>query len=106
MPCSSFNGYSSARALAKLYGNVVNTGNNEGKDILSKPTVELLDKVQANGTDVVLQFEMAWSEGLMKIPVPTVSIIIIYVCTSICFMWFVVFILWLSKTKLRPISCY
>ncbi|XP_029643639.1 beta-lactamase domain-containing protein 2 isoform X1 [Octopus sinensis] len=71
LPCSSFNGYSTARALAKLYGNLVNTGNNKGKDILSKPTVELLDKVLINGTDAVLKFEIAWSVGLMKIPVPT-----------------------------------
>ncbi|XP_014771999.1 beta-lactamase domain-containing protein 2 [Octopus bimaculoides] len=63
LPCSSFNGYATARGLAKLFGNIVNTGNNKEGDILSKSTVENIDDVVSSQIDAILNFHIEFGRG-------------------------------------------
>ncbi|XP_029636766.1 beta-lactamase domain-containing protein 2-like isoform X1 [Octopus sinensis] len=70
IPSTSVNAYSTARSLAKLYGNLANAGYNKGKDILSKSILNELTKVKLSGTDQVLLLERALGLGFMLHPLP------------------------------------
>ncbi|GAB1606000.1 beta-lactamase domain-containing protein 2-like [Argonauta hians] len=48
LPCSSMNGYTTTRALAKLYGNIANIGHNKEGDILSKTSADTIEEMPSN----------------------------------------------------------
>ncbi|GAB1606168.1 beta-lactamase domain-containing protein 2-like [Argonauta hians] len=65
LPCSSTNGHGTARALAKLYGNIANTGRNKDGDILSKTSARNIDEILSSGNDAVLNTPMNYGRGFM-----------------------------------------
>ncbi|GAB1605959.1 beta-lactamase domain-containing protein 2-like [Argonauta hians] len=64
LPCSSFNGYATARALAKLYGNIVNVGHNKEGDILSKTSADTIDEILSSEHDAILNFPVNFGRGV------------------------------------------
>lgn len=73
IPCSSFNGHGTARAIAKLYGIIANGGVYDNKTLLEESTIKTLNQTIVEGNDVVLGAELKFGHGLIISDTPTGS---------------------------------
>ncbi|XP_055957406.1 beta-lactamase domain-containing protein 2 [Patella vulgata] len=67
VPFSSFNGFSSAKALAKMLGILASGGTYQGKQLLSKASIEKLNTNMVEGLDNTLLVNMSYGRGFMRL---------------------------------------
>lgn len=69
-PMSSFNGYGTARGIAKLYGIISNGGVHENKTLFKESTLDAMEVPLVKGLDLVIGVNNSFGPGLMLIKSP------------------------------------
>ncbi|XP_050395773.2 beta-lactamase domain-containing protein 2 isoform X1 [Patella vulgata] len=67
VPFTSSNGYSSAKALAKIFGILASGGTYQGKQLLSKDSIEKLNTKMVEGLDNTLLVNMSYGRGFIRL---------------------------------------